>query len=116
MQALISKALGLEQLDPDQDIFELGADSLLIVQLLANVRTTRGVDVSLADFLNEATATALARLIAGDGQADAADDLEARIPFEDPERLRRILDELERLSDAEVAQALAAHTHPAHRQ
>jgi phthiocerol/phenolphthiocerol synthesis type-I polyketide synthase E len=109
VQALLSKALGVAQLDPDQDIFELGADSLMIVQLLAQVRTQRAVDVSLADFLNQATPRALARLIgARTEHADPQDGWTSRLPFEDPAVLERLVTEIELLSEAEVAHARSA--------
>ena len=48
----------------------LGGDSLLLVRLLSDVRDRHGVNVALADFLNEPTTAAPTTLVGGPGPSE----------------------------------------------
>lgn len=61
--AMLNNILGGNNLALNDDFFEAGGDSLISVQLLANIRKIYSVDVSLADFLSEPTAANLAAMI-----------------------------------------------------
>lgn len=61
--ALLQNTLGNENLGMEDDFFEAGGDSLVSVQILAKVREIYAVDVSLADFLSEPTASNLAFMV-----------------------------------------------------
>ena len=55
--------LGIAPLGANDNLFELGGDSLLAIQLLAKVRGTYGVDLHPAVFFRSPTIAALAVLI-----------------------------------------------------
>jgi phthiocerol/phenolphthiocerol synthesis type-I polyketide synthase E len=67
---LIARTVGIDRAGMNDDIFELGGDSLLIVTMMAEVRDTYHIDIPLATFLNQPTAAALVRLIEAHQVAD----------------------------------------------
>ncbi len=58
-----SELLGGESPGPHDDFFERGGHSLLAIQLLARLRHTFDVEVSLKDYLEEPTVSRLAQLV-----------------------------------------------------
>ena len=52
--------LELKQIGVDQDVFALGADSIIVMQALSRLRTAFGVDFSLKDIFDAPTVAALA--------------------------------------------------------
>ncbi|MBB4845173.1 acyl transferase domain-containing protein/aryl carrier-like protein [Paucibacter oligotrophus] len=58
-----TEVLGIAPLGANDNLFELGGDSLLAIQLLAKVRGTYGVDLHPAVFFRDPTIAALALLI-----------------------------------------------------
>ncbi|MCP4701570.1 MAG: 6-deoxyerythronolide-B synthase, partial [Gammaproteobacteria bacterium] len=60
-----SKALGIEQAGIHDDFFESGGDSLLAVQLIANMRDVLQTELSAHSLLKAPTIAALAELCAG---------------------------------------------------
>ena len=67
--------LDLPRIGTDQDVFALGADSLVVTQMRSRLRERFGVDVSFEDIFDCATVTALAARI-----ATAATGREAALP------------------------------------
>ena len=71
---LLADALALQEVGIHDDLFEIGGDSLLAMDLLSNIREVLGVDIAIPDFFGNATAAGLASLIvtAAPGLAGAA--------------------------------------------
>jgi thioesterase domain-containing protein/acyl carrier protein len=61
--AIWSKVLGIEPISIHDNFFELGGDSLLAVQVLAQLRETLQIDLDAHSLLNNSTIIALAELI-----------------------------------------------------
>ncbi len=55
--------LGIELIGVDDNLFELGGDSLLGVQLLSRIRTSYSVDLHPGDFFREPTVAAMAAIV-----------------------------------------------------
>ncbi|MBA4143016.1 MAG: SDR family NAD(P)-dependent oxidoreductase [Nitrosospira sp.] len=55
--------LGMDAIGTDDNLFELGGDSLLGIQLLSRVRAAFGVDMHPADFFRSPTIAGLAELV-----------------------------------------------------
>jgi amino acid adenylation domain-containing protein len=55
--------LEIDQIDVDQDIFALGADSLTVTQMLSRLLTSFGIKLSFKDIFDAPTVTALAHLL-----------------------------------------------------
>lgn len=118
VRRMVADALGEPELDAGADIFDHGGDSLMIVQLLSDVRAHLKVEVPLADVLNEPTARALTALIEARHAADRTSGspeaaLLALIEAEFAEpyfaaELENLLARVEAMDPAEVAAALAA--------
>ena len=84
----------------DDDFFELGGDSLIAVQVASRVRRAFGVELPLAAFFaGRPTIAALARTILQRQIADAS-----------AHELSAMVQSVHELSDAEVAQLLAAES------
>ncbi|WP_213453280.1 non-ribosomal peptide synthetase [Rhizomonospora bruguierae] len=60
---IMADALALAEVGVDDDLFEIGGNSLLAMDLLAHIRTVVGVDVPAADFFAAATVADLAEMI-----------------------------------------------------
>jgi amino acid adenylation domain-containing protein len=55
--------LEVDQIDVDQDVFALGADSLTVTQMLSRLRTSFGIKLSFKEIFDAPTVTALANLL-----------------------------------------------------
>ena len=91
---MFSEVLGIAQVGVDANFFGLGGDSLRGFQVLARIRTTLQVDLSILDLFKGPTAAQLAREVE---RAHAAGNVLA---------LNEILDEVEGLSDEEAGRRL----------
>jgi amino acid adenylation domain-containing protein len=85
------EVLGREQVGVEDRFFELGGHSLLATQVLARVRQTFGVDLSLQEVFKHSTVAAQAALV----------DTRAGSPADEAD-LAAMLDELDLLSDEEA--------------
>ncbi|SFD47774.1 type I polyketide synthase [Paracidovorax konjaci] len=63
LAALWTEALGIDGLGADDNLFELGGDSLLAIRLLSRVRKTYGVEIHPASFFKAPTVSELAQLV-----------------------------------------------------
>ncbi|MFM9432979.1 phthiocerol/phenolphthiocerol synthesis type-I polyketide synthase E [Janthinobacterium sp. CG_23.3] len=63
LAALWSEFLGIAPVGANDNLFELGGDSLLAIQLLAKVRSAYGVDLHPAGFFKNPTVAALAVML-----------------------------------------------------
>ncbi len=61
--SLFCDLLGLPDLDIDANIFELGADSLVVAKIVAKIRDTFGVDLPLTAMFETTTIAGLATLV-----------------------------------------------------
>jgi acyl transferase domain-containing protein/thioesterase domain-containing protein len=57
------EALGAEQVGLDDDLFDLGGHSLIVVRLFSKIKKTYGIDFALSTFFEARTVRALAQLI-----------------------------------------------------
>jgi len=106
---MVAAALGVDRVGPDDDIFELGGDSLMMVRLLSEVRDEHGLDVSLAEFLDRPSAGALAALVeARRRDKDDGEVLSAEVERHDHDEVLLVLSEIEALAPVQVEEALAA--------
>jgi amino acid adenylation domain-containing protein len=64
LAAIFAEALGVERVGAHDDFFDLGGDSLLVVQLLARVKAAFGTSVSVRDFFSSPTVAQLAAALA----------------------------------------------------
>ncbi|NUT10368.1 MAG: hypothetical protein HOQ38_07805 [Nonomuraea sp.] len=64
IQAIFAKELELDEVEPDDDLFDLGGHSLTITQIMATAQKRYGVELSFELFIDDATATAVAAEIA----------------------------------------------------
>ncbi|NUR82621.1 MAG: hypothetical protein HOY71_00880, partial [Nonomuraea sp.] len=60
IQAIFAKELELDDVEPDDDLFDLGGHSLTITQIMASAQQRYGVELSFELFIDDATATAVA--------------------------------------------------------
>jgi amino acid adenylation domain-containing protein len=74
LSAMWTSVLGVERIGLDDDFFALGGHSLLATQVVAQVRTVFGVDVSLRQLFEAPTVSALARAVESARRASVADD------------------------------------------
>ncbi|HEV2148771.1 MAG TPA: AMP-binding protein [Longimicrobiaceae bacterium] len=95
--ALWREVLGVERVGRSDDFFELGGHSLPAGALVARLRAVYGVDLSIRTLFEAPTVAALAVEVA-----------RAQGAREEQERLARLLDEMEGLSDEEVLALLDA--------
>jgi len=70
---LWQEALGLPAIDPDQNFFQLGGDSLMAVQLMARMRERLGVEASVGDLFDFPTVRSMAREFNARARAPAGD-------------------------------------------
>ncbi|WP_370949421.1 AMP-binding protein [Amycolatopsis sp. cg5] len=70
LSAELCEALGVDELDPDAPLYDLGADSLTMLDLIDTVKRLSGVDLDLARFSHQVSLTeVLARLAEGEAGA-----------------------------------------------
>jgi acyl transferase domain-containing protein len=91
--------LGIQQLGVHDNFFELGGHSLMATQITSRLRAAFQAEISIARFFAEPTIAGLAAGLSG--KAEPADG-------EDAERVARLLDEVEGLSEEELDALLAA--------
>ena len=91
LAAVWAEVLRVDRVYADDGFFDLGGQSLLAAQVVARVRDRLGVELPLRRLFDEPTLAALAAAV--DAERDAAH--------------LRLLDELEGLTDEEVAALLA---------
>jgi acyl carrier protein len=65
---IFASVLGLESVQPDDDAFELGADSIMLTQVVARLRAAPGLDVTLAQVMANPSPRALVASIEADGE------------------------------------------------
>jgi len=116
--ATACQLLGIDRVGVEDNFFELGADSLMAMQLVSNLRDRFRVQLPMSDLFHEPTVAALVvrieEQLAGDGVAAAAaepeapadagadelDELLANVPADE---LEQALAELESAADHRVA-------------
>lgn len=76
LASLWSRFLGISPIGANDNLFELGGDSLLAIQLLAQVRSAYGVDLHPSRFFNAPTVAALAVLV----ELRLIEDIENDVP------------------------------------
>ncbi|WP_322069281.1 acyl carrier protein [Paraburkholderia bannensis] len=66
VRALIAALLEIEphEIDADQDFFELGGDSVLVIKLVARIRRKLGVELTPGDVFDHPSVAALSTLLA----------------------------------------------------
>ncbi|MFI7129365.1 condensation domain-containing protein [Nonomuraea sp. NPDC050153] len=64
IQAIFAKELELDDVEADDDLFDLGGHSLTITQIMARARERFGVELSFEVFIDDATATRIAAEVA----------------------------------------------------
>jgi amino acid adenylation domain-containing protein/non-ribosomal peptide synthase protein (TIGR01720 family) len=62
--ALVAEVLGLAEVGPDDDFFELGGQSLTAIRLAGRMKTEFGADISLRTVFERRTVAALAEVVA----------------------------------------------------
>ncbi|WP_327583584.1 condensation domain-containing protein [Nonomuraea sp. NBC_00507] len=64
IQAIFAKELELDDVEPDDDLFDLGGHSLTITQIMVRTKERLGVELSFEVFIDDATATRIAAEVA----------------------------------------------------
>ncbi|TMR17665.1 hypothetical protein ETD86_23015 [Nonomuraea turkmeniaca] len=64
IQAIFAKELELDDVEPDDDLFDLGGHSLTITQIMARTQKLFGVELSFELFIDDATAMGVAAEVA----------------------------------------------------
>jgi acyl carrier protein len=73
------RVLGAEHIEPADNFFALGGNSLLALDLIEHVRRDYRVKIPLRDFFSVPTIEGLASLVAAAGPHDAAEPRDAAI-------------------------------------
>ncbi|HEX8456524.1 MAG TPA: amino acid adenylation domain-containing protein [Pyrinomonadaceae bacterium] len=92
-----AEVLRVERIGVHDDFFELGGDSLIATRLVSRVRRGLNVEVPLATLFKHTTVAALAEYIAA-AEAEPGD--------EEEERIARLLEQVDQLSEQNVAALL----------
>jgi acyl transferase domain-containing protein/acyl carrier protein len=90
--------LGIDSIGIHDDFFALGGHSLLATQLISRIRDTFQIELSLRKFFEAPTIGSLAELV------------HESIAQRDREKLERILEEIELLSNTEVDASIASYS------
>ncbi|MFT7773024.1 MAG: SDR family NAD(P)-dependent oxidoreductase [Roseateles sp.] len=109
---ICGELLGLTPIGLEDNLFELGGDSLLAVQILSRVRAAHGASVHPSDFFKQPTVAHLAAAVAGQLSPRAQDALvpTPREDFSPLSPVQRRLWMVDRLADAA---GRAAYNQPA---
>ena len=99
--AVWEQFLGIQGIGAHDNFFELGGHSLMATQITSRLRDTFRAELTIARFFAEPTIAGLAAALAGDGEPAAAQEPEE-------ERMARLLDEVEGMSEEELDALLAA--------
>ncbi|MFE5924186.1 amino acid adenylation domain-containing protein, partial [Streptomyces sp. NPDC056468] len=67
LSALFAEVLGVEGVGAEEGFFELGGDSLLVMRLIARIRSVLEVSVGVREVFAEPTVAGVARLVEGAG-------------------------------------------------
>ncbi|MFP5263125.1 MAG: phosphopantetheine-binding protein, partial [Blastocatellia bacterium] len=92
IRGIWEELLGIEGIGEEESFFELGGDSLLVIQLISRIRQTFQVELPIHSFFESPTIAALAGMI---NKAPGTDG-------EDAEKIARMLEMIEQLSEEEV--------------
>jgi non-ribosomal peptide synthetase component F len=63
LASIWSEVLGVQQIDPTDNLFDLGGHSLLITRIISRIRSNFQVDVPIHAFFEEPTVTAIAEVV-----------------------------------------------------
>jgi len=72
LAAIWSEVLGVQQIAPSDNLFDLGGHSLLITRIISRIRSIFEVDVPIHAFFEEPTVTAIAARIESEIQTGKA--------------------------------------------
>ena len=72
LRSIWQQLLGIESIGPDQNYFDLGGDSILAVQLFAQIEQVFGVKLPVATLFDAPTIEALAQMLCHDSPASAS--------------------------------------------
>jgi len=108
--SILHDSLGNSELQYGDDFFEAGGDSLISVQILSSIRQNYGVDVSLAQFLNEPTANTLISLIQGQIQSNenVIELMEQNVAVDEESEVQALLANILEMSEESISEALLA--------
>jgi acyl carrier protein len=87
---ICSGLLGLKEIGSQDDLFALGAHSLLATQIVSRVRAVLGVELTLRDFFEQRTIAGLAQAVERNRQVGQGQP-ELTIPRLDRKRYQRTL-------------------------
>jgi acyl carrier protein len=65
LSAVFGRILGLPEVAPDANFFDLGGDSLLATRVLSAIARTCGVELTFDEFLDAPSPAGLVELVAG---------------------------------------------------
>jgi acyl carrier protein len=113
-----SELLGIGGIGILDSFFELGGESLALMQMLTRLRAEYDIDLPLDELYKDTTIAALADLLRQDGSKPAAPSTAVNVdPLElcdDPDELARLISEIENLSETEVQRELSRGTDQPH--
>lgn len=102
---IVGTFLGVDAICEDDNLFDLGANSLTMTQMIAEIRKRTGVPIALADAFAAPTLRGLRALVEVGGGGPHPDGTD------EADRLQGELDDIERLTAEEVKAALRAQGH-----
>ncbi len=85
LSQLWCEVIGCESVEPEDDFFSLGGDSLLAIRMLATVEDLFGVAVEFPEFADTPTITFLVATIAAEPAATQAEPSSRKVPGSPPE-------------------------------
>jgi acyl carrier protein len=102
LAALVSKTMGVAELDPQQPLSELGLDSLMAVEMKNRIEAELAIVVPMVKFLQGPSVSQLTAQVLD--QLAAVSSAEVKRPDRDDERTKteRLLANLDQLSDDQV--------------
>ena len=63
LQQQVSKLVGVPTVGPDDNLFDVGVESLMLVDIKDSIRDTMGVNLKFSDFFSYYTVSSLAAMI-----------------------------------------------------